>query len=143
MAETKTKATNASVADYLASCANALQLSDCHQLIALLGDITGEPATMWGPSIVGFDRYRYTYDSGHSGEAPLAGFAIRGRDIVIYLLAEGAGQQQLLQQLGKHKMGKACLYIKRLADLDIAVLKQLAVNSVAELQQRYGPAAGC
>ena len=140
MTETKTKATNASVDDYLASRANAQQLSDCHQLITLFGDVTGETAIMWGPSIVGFGRYRYTYDSGHSGEAPLTGFAIRGRDIVIYLLAEGAGQQQLLQQLGKHKMGKACLYVKRLADLDISVLKQLAFNSVAELQRRYGAA---
>ena len=138
MTETKTKATNASVDDYLASRANAQQLSDCHQLITLFGDVTGETAIMWGPSIVGFGRYRYTYDSGHSGEAPLTGFAIRGRDIVIYLLAEGAWQQQLLQQLGKHKMGKACLYIKRLADLDIAVLKQLVVNSIAELLQRNG-----
>lgn len=140
MTETKTKATNASVAEYLASRASTQQLEDCQQLIILLSEVTGQPATMWGPSIVGFGRYRYTYDSGHSGEAPLAGFAIRGRDLVIYLLAEGAGQQQLLQQLGKHKMGKACLYIKRLADLDIAVLKQLAVNSVAELQRRYGAA---
>lgn len=140
MTETKTKATNASVAEYIASRASTQQLEDCQQLITLLNEVTGQPATMWGPSIVGFGRYRYTYDSGHSGEAPLAGFAIRGRDLVIYLLAEGAGQQQLLQQLGKHKMGKACLYIKRLADLDIAVLKQLAVNSVAELQRRYGAA---
>lgn len=138
MAETKTKANSASVAEYLASRASALQLEDCHQLITLLSDVTGQQATMWGPSIVGFGRYRYTYDSGHSGEAPLTGFAIRGRDIVIYLLAEGTGQEQLLQQLGKHKMGKACLYVKRLADLDIAVLKQLAVNSVAEIQRRYG-----
>lgn len=140
MTETKTKATNASVAEYLASRASTQQLEDCQQLIILLSEVTGQPATMWGPSIVGFGRYRYTYDSGHSGEAPLAGFAIRGRDLVIYLLAEGAGQQQLLQQLGRHKMGTACLYIKRLADLDIAVLKQLAVNSVAELQRRYGAA---
>ncbi|KUM52528.1 DUF1801 domain-containing protein [Rheinheimera sp. EpRS3] len=138
MAETKTKATNASVAEYIASRASALQLEDCHQLITLLSEVTGQPATMWGPSIVGFGRYRYTYDSGHSGEAPLAGFAIRGRDIVIYLLAESGEQEQLLQQLGKHKMGKACLYIKRLADLDTVVLKQLVVNSVAELQRRYG-----
>lgn len=141
MAETKTTASNASVEDYLASRASPQQLADCQQLTTLLSDITGQPAIMWGPSIVGFGSYRYTYDSGHSGEAPLTGFAIRGRDIVIYLLAEGEQQTQLLQQLGKHKMGKACLYIKRLADLDIAVLKQLADNSVAEFQRRYGPAA--
>ncbi|HEY0924928.1 DUF1801 domain-containing protein [Rheinheimera pacifica] len=138
MAETKTKATSASVAEYLASRGSAQQLADCQQLITLLSEVTGQPATMWGPSIVGFGRYCYTYDSGHSGEAPLAGFAIRGRDIVIYLLAESGEQEQLLQQLGKHKMGKACLYIKCLADLDTVVLKQLVVNSVAELQRRYG-----
>ena len=138
MAETKTKATNASVTEYISSRASAQQLEDCQQLIKLLNEVTGQPATMWGPSIVGFGRYRYTYDSGHSGEAPLTGFAIRGRDIVIYLLAEGPEQEQLLQQLGKHKMGKACLYIKRLADLDIVMLKRLVVNSVAELQRRYG-----
>lgn len=138
MAETKTKATNASVTEYISSRASAQQLDDCQQLITLLSEVTCQSATMWGPSIVGFGRYKYTYDSGHSGEAPLSGFAIRGRDIVIYLLAEGSEQEQLLQQLGKHKMGKACLYIKRLADLDIATLKQLVVNSVAELQRRYG-----
>lgn len=138
MAETKTKATNASVTEYISSRASAQQLEDCQQLITLLSEVTGQSATMWGPSIVGFGRYKYTYDSGHSGEAPLSGFAIRGRDIVIYLLAEGPEQEQLLQQLGKHKMGKACLYIKRLADLDIVMLKRLVVNSVAELQRRYG-----
>lgn len=138
MAETKTKATNASVTEYISSRASAQQLEDCQQLITLLSEVIGQPATMWGPSIVGFGRYRYTYDSGHSGEAPLAGFAIRGRDIVIYLLAESGEQEQLLQQLGKHKMGKACLYIKCLADLDTVVLKLLVVNSVAELHRRYG-----
>ena len=137
MSEAKTKANSTSVTDYLASRASEPQLADCQQLIRLLGDITGQPATMWGPSIVGFGCYHYTYDSGHSGEAPLIGFAIRGRDIVIYLLAESDQQQLLLATLGKHKMGKACLYIKRLADLDFTVLKQLAVNSVVEIQRRY------
>lgn len=137
MSEAKTKANSTSVTDYLASRASEPQLADCQQLIRLLGDITGQPATMWGPSIVGFGCYHYTYDSGHSGEAPLIGFAIRGRDIVIYLLAESDQQQLLLAALGKHKMGKACLYIKRLADLDFTVLKQLAVNSVVEIQRRY------
>jgi hypothetical protein len=138
MAEAKTKATGASVADYLASRASAEQLEDCEQLISLLSDITGQPAVMWGPSIVGFGRYQYTYASGHSGEAPLTGFAIRGRDLAIYLVAAGEQQAQLLQQLGKHKMAKACLYIKRLADVDIAVLQQLVINAITEVQRRYG-----
>jgi hypothetical protein len=73
-----------------------------------------------------------------TGEAPLAGFAIRGRDLVVYLLAEGDVQKSLLRKLGKHKMGKVCLYFKRLADLDKSVLKQLVANSVAEVRRRYG-----
>jgi hypothetical protein len=93
---------------------------------------------MWGPSIVGHGSYRYTYESGHSGEAPVAGFAIRGRELVMYVFAEGDRQQALLQKLGKHKMGKSCLYFKRLADLDKSVLEQLVRNSVAEMRRRHG-----
>ncbi len=137
MAENKTKPTAISVDDYLAIRANAQQLADCQQLICLLTEITGQSGIMWGPSIVGFGRYHYTYDSGHSGEAPLTGFAIRGRELVIYLLAESEQQQALLQLLGKHKMGKACLYIKNLAAVDTSVLEQLIFNSVAEVQRRY------
>ena len=92
---------------------------------------------MWGPSIVGYGSYRYTYDSGRSGEAPLTGFAIRGRDLVVYLSAEGDTQQSLLSRLGKHKMGKVCLYFRQLADLDKSVLEQLVANSVADLRARY------
>jgi hypothetical protein len=93
---------------------------------------------MWGPSIVGYGAYRYTYESGRTGEAPLAGFAIRGRDLVIYLLTAGEEQKLLLSRLGKHKMGKVCLYFKRLSDLDTSVLEKLVANSVAEVKRRYG-----
>jgi hypothetical protein len=92
---------------------------------------------MWGPSIVGFGSYRYTYESGHSGEAPLTGFAIRGHDLVIYLLPEQDEQKSLLSKLGPHKMGKSCLYFKRLADLDRSVLEKLVVASVADVRRRY------
>lgn len=93
---------------------------------------------MWGPSIVGFGSYRYTYDSGRSGEAPLAGFAIRGRELVIYLAPDQDEQKSLLPRLGPHKMGKSCLYFKRLADLDRSVLEQLVTASVAEVRRRDG-----
>ncbi len=93
---------------------------------------------MWGPSIVGYGSYRYTYESGRTGEAPLACFAIRGRELVVYLVAEGQEQRSLLSKLGKHKMGKACLYFKQLADLDKSVLEKLVVGSVAEVRRRYG-----
>ncbi len=138
MPENKTKPTAASVEEYIASRANEQQRSDCQDLIALLEKVTQQPPKMWGPSIVGFGTYRYTYESGHSGEAPLAGFAIRGRELVIYLVAEQDEQKTLLSKLGKHKMGKSCLYFKRLADLDRSVLEKLVVGSVAEVRQRYG-----
>ena len=137
MAENKTKPTGASVEDYIASKANEQQHADCQELMALLGRITRQPPKMWGPSIVGYGLYRYTYESGRTGEAPLAGFAIRGRELVVYLDAEGDKQKSLLSRLGKHKIGKVCLYFKRLADLDKSVLEQLVANSVAGIKRRY------
>jgi len=138
MAENKTKPTGASVEDYIAARGSEQQRADCRELIALLEKATRQPPRMWGPSIVGFGSYRYTYGSGHSGEAPLAGFAIRGRELVVYLLAERDEQKALLSKLGPHKMGKSCLYFKRLADLDRSVLEKLVVVSVAEVRRRYG-----
>src|SRR6187455_3536870 len=137
MAENKTKFTGASVEDYIASRANAQQRADCRELMVLLKKITGHSPKMWGPSIVGYGSYRYTYESGRTGEAPLTGFAIRGRELVVYLKAEGEEQRSLLSKLGKHKMGKSCLYFKRLADLNKSVLEQLVANSVADIRQRY------
>jgi hypothetical protein len=137
MSENKTKATDANIEDYIASRANPQQSEDCQALMALLEQLTGQSGKMWGPSIVGYDSYRYTYDSGRSGEAPLTGFAIRGRDLVLYLAVDSEGQQALLARLGKHKMGKSCLYFKQLADLDCSVLEQLITGSITELRQRY------
>jgi hypothetical protein len=138
MAENKTRPTDASVAEYIASRANEQQRADCMELMALLGRVTGQPPRMWGPSIVGFGAYRYTYASGRSGEAPLTGLAIRGRELVVYLVAEGDGQKARLARLGKHRIGTSCLYFKRLADLDAAVLEQLVAGSVAEVRRRHG-----
>jgi hypothetical protein len=137
MAEIKTKATAASVAAYLASRASAEQKADCKALMAIYRRVTGCPPRMWGPSIVGYGSYRYTYPSGHSGEMCQAGFAIRGRDIVVYIYADSAAQKALLKKLGKHSMGKACLYFRRLADLDVAVLEKLIAGAVAEVKRRY------
>ncbi|WP_438480268.1 DUF1801 domain-containing protein [Oleiharenicola lentus] len=138
MAENKTKPTAASIETYLASRANEQQRSDCAELMALLKKITRQEPKMWGPSIVGYGSYKYTYESGRTGEAPLAGFAIRGRELVLYLMVEGASQQALLSKVGKHKFGKACLYFKQLADLDKAVLEKLIVGSIAEVKKQYG-----
>lgn len=141
MAETKTRPTGASIDDYLASRASPEQLADCKVIMALCERVTKEPPRMWGPSIVGYGSYTYRYESGHSGQACLVGFAIRGRDLVVYIYAEGAEQAALLARLGKHKMGKSCLYFKRLTDLDVEVLEALVANSVADIKRRY-PADG-
>ena len=138
MTENKTKPTGASVKDYIASRANAQQRADCRDLMALFRKVTGQSPRMWGPSMVGYGSQRYTYESGRTGEVPLACFAIRGRDLVVYLAAESPKQKALLSRLGKHTMGKSCLYFRQLADLDLAVLEKLVVGSIAEFQGRFG-----
>ena len=133
----KTKPTGSSVDAYLASRASAEQLVDCKAIMAMCKRVTKQQPKMWGPSIVGYGSYTYTYQSGNSGSACLVGLAIRGKELVIYLLAESPAQQALRGKLGKHRMGKSCLYIKRLADLDPKVLEALIAGSVAEVKRRY------
>ena len=141
MAENKTHVTEASAADYLAAIDDAQRRADCEQISHLMTRVTGEGPRMWGPSIVGFGRYHYRYDSGHSGDACLTGFASRKGDISIYLSCSSPDQEALLARLGRHKMGKACLYVRRLSEIDLQVLEQLVAASVAELRLRY-PATG-
>lgn len=138
MAENKTRATDASVEDYLAAIDDAMRRADCEALVQLMSKVTGEPPKMWGSSIVGFGSYHYKYESGREGNMCATGFSSRKGDISVYLVANGANQQQLLAELGRHKMGKACLYIRRLSDVDAKVLRQLVVDSVAEVRRRYG-----
>ena len=142
MAEAKTKPTSASVEEYLASKASPEQLADCKVLMALLRKVTKQSPKMWGPSIVGYGSYSYKYESGRTGESCLTGFAVRGKEFVIYLVAESQEQQSFLAKLGKHKMGKACLYFKRLADLDARVLESLVTESVAEVERRHAVPGG-
>src|SRR5262245_14531718 len=137
MAENKTKPTDASVKDYIASRANEEQRADCKALMSILKRITKQQPKMWGPSIVGYGSCRYTYESGRTGEMPLAGFAIRGRELVVYLVRKGREQEALLSKLGKHKMGKSCLYFKRLEDLDKMILEELVANSIQDMTRRY------
>jgi Domain of unknown function (DU1801) len=137
MAQAKTQATSASVEAYLTSRASPEQLADCKALTALLERVTKQSATMWGPSIVGFGSYRYPLASGKTGESCATGFAVRGKGLVLYLAAESTDQPALLSHLGPHKMGKACLYFKRLADLDQKVLEQLVRGSLAALRRRH------
>lgn len=142
MTENKTRPTGASVEEYVAARGTEQQRADCRELIALLQSATRQPPKMWGPSIVGFGSYRYTYESGRTGEAPLAGFAIRGRELVVYLVPEQDERKQLLSELGPHRMTRSCLYFRRLAELDRSVLQKLVAGSVAEVERRYGQHGG-
>ncbi len=138
MAENKTKETDASVKEYLSAIEDEQRRKDCEAIADLMGEITQAPARMWGTSIVGFGSYHYKYDSGREGDACLTGFSSRKGDISVYLSANDANQEQRLARLGRHKMGKGCLYIRKLVDVDIAVLKQLITESVSEVKRLYG-----
>jgi hypothetical protein len=113
MAEAKTKPTQGNVAKHLAAIADPDSRTDCEFMVKLMRKITKQEPRMWGPSIVGFGSYRYTYESGRSGESCQTGFAWRKPHIAVYLVAGGANQTKLLGKLGKHKMGKACPTISR------------------------------
>jgi len=132
----KTVATDASVDTYLAALPDEERRTDCATLVAMMSRATGHSARMWGPGIVGFDRYAYTYESGHSGETCVVGFASRKPDLAIYL-DDWPSRAALLDKLGKHKMGKACLSVRRLANVDLRVLEQLVVDSVRETRRRW------
>ncbi len=136
MTENKTRPTGARVEQYLAAIKDDVRRSDCEALVKLMSKVTKQPPAMWGSSIVGFGSFHYKYASGREGDMCLTGFASRKGDISVYLVASGADQDKLLKKLGKHKMGKACLYIKRLSDIDMKVLQQLVAGSVAEITRR-------
>jgi hypothetical protein len=121
----KTQATTASAAAFVAAIADAGVRADSEALLRLMRKATGQEPVMWGPAMVGFGRYSYTYDSGRSGEWFAVGFSPRKANISLYLMAGFDGHKALLGRLGKHTVAKSCLYVKRLADVDLAVLEQL------------------
>src|SRR5688500_4039079 len=137
MAKIKTKATGASVDAYLASKASPEQLADCKAIMAMCKRVTKQQPKMWGSSIVGFGSYHYKYASGHEGDSALTGFAVRGSELVVYIAESFKGRDVLLAKLGKHRTGKVCVYIRRLANVDLKVLETLVVRSVAETKRRY------
>jgi len=130
-AESKTRPTDASVADFIAAAEPAARRADAEVLCRMLEEVTGEKPVMWGPTIVGFGSYR-----GATGDWPRLGFSPRKAQTVAYLLGF-EGQDAMLARLGKHTTGVACLYIKKLADVDSAVLREIAEASFAEMSRRY------
>jgi hypothetical protein len=140
MAENKTKMTEASVESYLAAIEDETRREDCRALDKLMTRVTKSKPKMWGTSIVGYGSYHYKYESGHEGDSCLVGFASRKGDISLYLVAGFPGSEELFARLGRHKRGKGCLYVRKLADVDVEVLEQLIAGSLAE--RRRGHADG-
>lgn len=136
-AENKTQATVARVEDFVTGIADENQRADARSLIALMTRLSGEPATMWGPSIIGFGRYRYRYNSGREGEMCRIGFSPRKGQTVLYLIDGFKGHAELMAKLGKHKTGKSCLYVKRLSDIDLVVLEDMCRASLAYMAAKY------
>jgi len=110
---------------------------ECFQLLELFETVTKEKASMWGSSIIGFGEYKYKYESGREGDWFFAGFSPRKQNIVIYIIAGFTDYESLMQQLGKYKTGSSCLYINKLADIDLKVLKLLIEKSFAFMKNKY------
>jgi hypothetical protein len=130
MAENRTRPTGQSVAAFLRSVPDAERRSDCRTLVAMMKELTGADGRMWGPAIVGFGDYHYKYASGREGDWFLVGFSPRKTDLSIYVMAGLDGYAPHLARLGKHKTGKSCLYVKRLADIDLDVLRAILADSI-------------
>jgi Domain of unknown function (DU1801) len=137
MAEAKTKPTKESVRAFLDRISDEERRRDCLKLVRLMKRAAGAPPKMWGAGIVGFGSYRYVYASGREGDWPVAAFAPRKRDLTLYIMSGFGGHAALLRKLGRHKTAKCCLYIKRLADVDLELLEQLVLASVKEKKRRH------
>lgn len=138
MAEVKTKVTEVSVEEFINSFADTEQKKqDSFELVKIMQEHTGHPPKMWGPSIVGFGRYDYKYESGHGGSMPIAGFSPRKSAISLYVFTGLQEHEHLLDGLGKFKMGKACIYVKKLSDINTDQLKKLMDASIAYLREKY------
>lgn len=130
MAELKTKLNEASVIDFLNAVEDEQKRNDCYAIKTMMEEITGEPAKMWGGSIVGFGSYHYKYATGREGDWMLTAFSPRKQNLTLYIMSGFNKYDELLSKLGKHKIGKSCLYIKRLSDIDMDVLQELIRASV-------------
>ncbi len=137
MAENSTRPTDVDPNDFIATVDHPTRRADAVTLLELMRRATGCEPTMWGPSIVGFGRYHYRYDSGREGEFMLAGFSPRKSNLVVYTMPGYDSFGEQLDRLGKHRLGKSCLYINKLADIDLAVLEEIVAAGVAEMRATH------
>lgn len=137
MAKNKTTETESSVTDFINAITDETKRNDAFELLKIIQETTHFEPKMWGPSIIGFGSYHYQYESGHKGDAPLAAFSPRKDATSLYLNSDFENKDELLSKFGKYKAGKSCIYIKKLADIDIEILKQMILLSTASLQKLY------
>lgn len=133
----KTQPTKVDVDTFIDALADASQRADAQVIAAMMARLSGEPATMWGTSIIGFGACRYRYESGREGEMCRVGFSPRKGQTVVYLVDGHADQTENLARLGKHKIGKSCLYFNRLSDIDQDVLEAMITASLAHMTRKY------
>ncbi len=136
-ADNKTQPTSKDVKAYLDSVPHEGRREDADLLLNMMTRITGEPAVLWGPSIIGFGRYHYVYDSGREGDHFLTGFAPRKANMVVYIMPGFKPYDSLLSKLGSYKTGRSCLYLGRLSNVDVHVLEDIVAQSVALMKERY------
>lgn len=134
MTGSKTDDDNVDPAEFIAAVEHDIRRGDAKVLLELMGRVTGYPAKMWGPTIVGFGRYHYKYESGREGDSMVTGFSPRKANLVVYVMPGYGDFGGHLEALGKHRLGKSCLYINKLADIDLAVLESVISAGVAEMQ---------
>ena len=138
MYEPKTKETDDNVIEFIENFTTSpKKREDAYKLLDIFTETTGYEAKMWGPSIIGFGTYHYVYKSGHEGDAPLVGFSPRKAKISLYFATGDTQRDELLKDFGKHTSGKSCVYINKVADIDVEVLKALINQSVKFLQEMY------
>jgi hypothetical protein len=141
MAELKTQKSEASVSGFIAKLRNPQLETDCQTLSLMMEQLTGAPPKMWGSSIIGFGSYRYTYATGRTGDWMEVGFSPRKQNLTIYMMCGFDSfdplHTKLLQQLGPHSTGSSCLYVKRLSDLDLTVLRKLLTHSIGIIRQKF------
>ncbi|TDL77952.1 DUF1801 domain-containing protein [Peribacillus frigoritolerans] len=137
MYELKTKQTDASVIEFIENVDHPKKREDAYQLLDIFTETTGFEAKMWGPSIIGFGSYHYKYATGHEGDAPLVGFSPRKAKISLYFAPGETKRDELLKEFGKHTTGKACVYINKIADINVDVLRKLIRQSVTFLKETY------
>ncbi len=136
-ANNKTTENNDSVAAFVKKITDADRRKDCQAIIDIMEKQSGFPAKMWGSAIIGFGTYHYKYESGREGDAPVVGFSPRKTEFALYLSSEFDKRDELLKQFGKHKTAKACVYVKKLEDVNVDVLKKMISNSIKHTRAKY------